>query len=75
MIALIPSLFFTSLQSQHCQAAASLSEAGVVLVTASAGIIFAYRVFSIWNFHKGVCVSVSILYLMTIACWVRIYEF
>ena len=71
VLAFVPSLFFTSLQNQHCQVAASLSQAGVVLVTGSAGIIFAYRVFAIWRHNKLVVAVVSVLYLLMVSCWVR----
>ena len=72
VLAFIPSLFFTSLQSGHCQLAASLSQAGAVLVTGSAGIIFAYRVFAIWRHNKFVVALVATLYLLMVSCWVRV---
>jgi len=71
VFALVPGLFFTSLQNQHCQVAASLGETGVVLVTASAGIIFAYRVFAIWRYNKIVIAVISVLYLFMVSCWVQ----
>lgn len=70
VFALVPGLFFTSLQNQHCQVAASLGEVGVVLVTGSAGIIFAYRVFAIWRYSKPVVILVSVLYVFMVVCWV-----
>ena len=71
VFALIPGLFFTSVQNQHCQVAASLGEVGVVLVTASAGLIFSTRVFAIWNYNKFVVGIVGTLYLFMVSCWVR----
>ncbi|KAH9487378.1 hypothetical protein JR316_0001453 [Psilocybe cubensis] len=72
VFALVPGLFFTSLQNQHCQVAASLGEVGVVLVTGSAGLIFAYRVFAIWRYNKTVMVLVSVLYVFNVACWIAV---
>lgn len=71
VFALVPGLFFTSLQNRHCQVAASLGEAGVVLVTSSAGVIFSYRVFAIWRYNKIVIAVIAILYLFMVGCWVR----
>jgi len=71
LIAMVPGLFFTSLQNRHCQFTASLSQGGVVLVTASSGIIFSYRVFAIWRYNKIVMAVTSILYLFMVCCWVR----
>lgn len=71
-VTLIPGLFLTTVQSKHCQAAASLGEVGVVLVTASAGIIFCSRVFAIWNNNKYVIAIVGTLYLFMVGSWVRL---
>ena len=71
LLAMVPGLFFTSLQNRHCQLTASLSQGGVVLVTASSGVIFSYRVFAIWRYNKIVVAVISILYLFMVCCWVR----
>lgn len=66
----VASLFFTLLQTKHCQTAVTVSEAGVVAVSLSSGFIFAYRVIAIWAGNKIVTGIVSVLYLMMTACWV-----
>jgi len=71
-LALIPTFWFSILPNKHCQLSTSLSQTGVVLVTGSAGIIFSYRVFSIWKFNKLVIAFVSILYLLMIGCWIAV---
>ncbi|PPQ91963.1 hypothetical protein CVT25_004437 [Psilocybe cyanescens] len=70
ILALFPGLFFTSVQNQHCQATASISQVGVILVTGSAGIIFAYRVFAIWRFNKLVVGGVTFLWLFMVSSWI-----
>ncbi|KAG5730172.1 hypothetical protein E4T56_gene11711 [Termitomyces sp. T112] len=72
LLALIPGLWFTSLQNQHCQVAASLGEVGVVLVLGSSGVIFCYRVFSIWKFRKVVIILVSLMYIVMLGCWIAV---
>lgn len=70
ILALLPGLWFTSVQSDHCQLAASLSQAGVVLVTACSGIIFCYRIAAIWHNNRLVYGIVGTLYLGMIGCWI-----
>ncbi|KAH9487382.1 hypothetical protein JR316_0001457 [Psilocybe cubensis] len=70
ILALFPGLFFTSIQNDHCQVTASVSQVGVILVTGSAGVIFAYRVFAIWRFNKFVVGGVSFLWVFTVASWI-----
>jgi len=72
VFALVPGLFFTSVQNQHCQVAASLGEVGVILVTASAGIIFCSRVFAIWGYDKFVVAVVGTLYFFMVSCWIAV---
>jgi hypothetical protein len=73
ILATLPSLFFTSIQSQHCQVAVITSQVGAVLVVASSGAIFCYRVFAIWSGVKLVQVAVGAMYLGMLGCWVSIY--
>jgi hypothetical protein len=70
ILATLPSLWFTSIQSNHCQAAVIISQVGVILVVASSGIIFGYRVAAIWKGNRLVCVSVTTLYVTMVGCWV-----
>ncbi len=71
-MATIPSLFFTSVQSQHCQAAVVLSTLGGVLVVASSGMIFCYRVLAIWHENRLVYGIVFFFYATMLACWVGV---
>jgi hypothetical protein len=70
ILATLPSLFFTSIQSQHCQVAVVTSQVGAVLVVASSGAIFCYRVFAIWNGVKPVQIAIGIMYIGMLGCWV-----
>ena len=70
----MPSLFFTSIQAKNCQLAVVFSQVGVVLVVASSGIIFCYRVVTIWNGSKYVYAVVSVFYLGMLGCWVSPYR-
>ncbi|GLB43620.1 hypothetical protein LshimejAT787_1401320 [Lyophyllum shimeji] len=72
IVATFPSLFFTSIQSQHCQAAVVTSQVGAVLVVASSGIIFCYRVFAIWSGVKIVQAAVGLMFLVMLGCWVAV---
>ncbi|THH01473.1 hypothetical protein EW026_g1233 [Hermanssonia centrifuga] len=71
-MATIPSLFFTSVQSQHCQAAVVLSTLGGVLVVASSGMIFCYRVLAIWHENRLVYGIVFFFYATMLACWIAV---
>ncbi|THH29966.1 hypothetical protein EUX98_g4228 [Antrodiella citrinella] len=70
LIATLPSLFFTSVQSQHCQAAVIISQVGAVLAVAASGAIFCYRVFVIWSGNNVVRGIVSLMYCIMLGCWV-----
>ncbi|KAF8079202.1 hypothetical protein FPV67DRAFT_1403224 [Lyophyllum atratum] len=72
IVATFPSLFFTSIQSQHCQAAVVTSQVGAVLVVASSGAIFCYRVFAIWNGVKVVQAAVTFMFLAMMGCWISV---
>ncbi|KAG6811267.1 hypothetical protein H0H92_008260 [Tricholoma furcatifolium] len=72
ILATLPSLFFTSIQSQHCQVAVVTSQVGAVLVVASSGIIFCYRVFAIWSGVKIVQFAVSFMFLLMLGCWIAV---
>ena len=72
LLAAFPSLFFIAIQSQHCKVAMDSSQAGVVLVVASSGIIFGYRVSAIWNANKIVIAIVGFFYICMVASWVGV---
>jgi len=64
-------LFYTAIQSDHCQTAVAVSQLGAVLVVTSSGIIFGYRVSAMWEGHKAVNLLVGFMYLFMITAWVR----
>jgi hypothetical protein len=71
ILATLPSLFFTSVPSQHCQLAASLSQVGAVLVTLSSAAIFSARVNAIWN-NRIVLTIVCIMYAILAGSWIAV---
>lgn len=72
ILASVPSLFFTSVQSRHCQVAVVAGQVGVILAVASSGMIFCYRVFAIWNGVRIVTGLVSVMYLIMLGCWIAV---
>lgn len=70
IIASLPSLFFTAVQTDFCQAAISASTAGAVLTVASSGAIFWFRVRALWNGSVTVSVIAGLFYVIMLACWV-----
>ncbi|KAJ6545555.1 hypothetical protein B0H19DRAFT_886609, partial [Mycena capillaripes] len=76
ILATFPALFLSVAKTSHCQAAASLSQAGVVLVIAASGLTFAFRTAVLWldnwMFHgilgglvvtmTGCCIAVASQY-------------
>ncbi|KAH8079793.1 hypothetical protein BXZ70DRAFT_901614 [Cristinia sonorae] len=72
ILATLPSLWFTSVQSNHCQAAVILSQLGAVLAVAASGAIFCFRVFVIWNGNWLVRGGVSLMYCGMLACWISV---
>lgn len=72
ILATLPSLFFTSVQSQHCLAAVILSTLGAVLVVFSSGAIFAFRIFAIWSGNRLVQGLVIFVFLFMMSCWIAV---
>ena len=72
IIATFPSLFFTAIQSSHCKLAVGLSQTGAVLVVASSGVIFVYRLSAIWNGNQIVFATVMFFYACMVGSWVGI---
>ena len=70
ILATLPALFFTSAQTQFCQLATDMSQAGVVLVIASSGTIFCLRVIAIWGHNRGIIYIVSFMLLFVVGCYV-----
>ncbi|TCD62092.1 hypothetical protein EIP91_007492 [Steccherinum ochraceum] len=72
ILATLPSLFFTSVQSDHCQAAVVISQVGAVLAVASSGAIFCFRVFVIWSGNNVVRAIVAFMYCLMMGCWIAV---
>jgi hypothetical protein len=70
ILATFPALFFTAIQSNYCNVAVGLSQTGVVLVVASSGIIFGYRVSAMWNGNRIVHTIVAFFYFFMVGSWV-----
>lgn len=70
ILATLPSLFFTSVQSDHCQVAVVVSQVGAVLAVAASGAIFCFRVFVMWSGNNIVRGIVTFMYCGMLACWV-----
>ena len=70
ILATFSALFFTSIQTKHCQAAVVSSQVGVILVVISSGIIFCYRIFAIWHGVKIVYALIGFMYFIMVGCWV-----
>ncbi|KAI8970544.1 hypothetical protein BD414DRAFT_427597 [Trametes punicea] len=72
ILATLPSLFFTSVQSQHCQVAVILSQVGACLAVFSSGALFSFRVYAMWYGSKLVTALVAFVFLTMISCWVAV---
>ncbi|KAF8528597.1 hypothetical protein JB92DRAFT_2697292 [Gautieria morchelliformis] len=69
ILAMFPSLFLASIQNKHCHAAVMSSQVGGVLVVASSGVIFSFRVFSMWSGNRAVYAVVGFMYVSMVGCW------
>jgi len=70
LLAFLPALWFTAIPSTNCPVVGNLSQAGVVLVTASAGLIFSHRVVAIWHGNKEIIGLVGFFYVLMVGCWI-----
>ncbi|EKM53114.1 uncharacterized protein PHACADRAFT_197544 [Phanerochaete carnosa HHB-10118-sp] len=71
-LATLPSLFFTSVQNQHCQAAVILSQVGACLVVSASGAIFCLRVSAMWHGNRAVYALVTTVFLTMVSCWIAV---
>ncbi|KAI0635110.1 hypothetical protein C8Q77DRAFT_1217046 [Trametes polyzona] len=72
ILATLPSLFFTSVQSQHCQSAVIISQVGAVLAVFSSGAIFCLRVFAIWHGNRAVYALVAVVFAAMMGSWLAV---
>ena len=71
-VATISALFFTCIPTNYCTAVGIIGQVGLDLVTASAGMLFAFRVFTMWDRHRVVYVVVGLFYFIMVGSWVRL---
>jgi len=71
-LAFIPALFISALQCSRCMLAGAMGQVFSILVTMSAGLIFALRVFSLWNGNKIVYAVVGIMYFLMVGSWIAV---
>ncbi|KAJ7673960.1 hypothetical protein DFH06DRAFT_751993 [Mycena polygramma] len=72
ILATLPVIFLSAAPSRSCQAAASLSQTGGVLVVASSTIIFTFRTFLLWSEDGRVGGLLGGLSIVTAACWITL---
>ncbi|KAI0324081.1 hypothetical protein GY45DRAFT_466937 [Cubamyces sp. BRFM 1775] len=72
ILATLPSLFFTSVQSLHCRVAVILSQLGACLAVLSSGAIFCLRVHAMWYRSRTVLVIISVVYIAMASCWIAV---
>jgi hypothetical protein len=70
ILATLPVLFLSTAENIHCQAAASLTQVGLVLVVTSSGIIFAFRTSLWWSDNWNIRGALSGLVVVVTVCWV-----
>ncbi|KAJ6534240.1 hypothetical protein B0H19DRAFT_846121, partial [Mycena capillaripes] len=72
ILATFPMVFLGAIESNSCQAAASLSQAGVILVITSSAMIFTFRTCLLWPGNRIVGGVLGGLLIMMTACWVSL---
>lgn len=65
-------LFFTSIQTNSCQAAVSINSVCMVVAVTSSGVIFTLRTIDIWGNSKLVSAVAGSFLLFVITCWVSL---
>lgn len=73
ILATLPVVFLSATKTSGCQAAASLSQVGVVLVVTSSATIFGARTYSLWSNSRIVGGLLGGLLAVMTACWVRTF--
>jgi len=68
ILATLPALFLTFIQNKYCQAVVLSSQVGIVLVVASSGLIFVFRLTAMWGGHKAIYAVVGMMYVVMVGC-------
>ncbi|KAJ7880156.1 hypothetical protein B0H13DRAFT_2199960, partial [Mycena leptocephala] len=72
ILATLPVVFLSATKTSGCQAAASLSQVGVVLVVTSSATIFGARTYSLWSNSRIVGGLLGGLLAVMTACWITL---
>ncbi|KAF8206836.1 hypothetical protein K438DRAFT_2013892 [Mycena galopus ATCC 62051] len=68
----LPMLFLSTVANNHCQAAASISQVGIVLVVAATGTIFTARTSLSWAYHWTIRGGLSGMMFAVTGCWIAL---
>ncbi|KAF9467043.1 hypothetical protein BDZ94DRAFT_1211400 [Collybia nuda] len=72
VVSILASLCVSSFQSTHCQLGTSIFHIGAVVVIASTGIAFGYRIIDIWKNRKEVSIITGCLYVTMVIFWIAV---
>ncbi|KAJ6462289.1 hypothetical protein C8R47DRAFT_993157 [Mycena vitilis] len=72
ILATLPLLFLSAIKTAHCQIAASLSQAGVILVITSSALLFTFRTSLLWPGNRMVRYALAALLVIMTACWISL---
>ncbi|KAJ7277480.1 hypothetical protein C8J57DRAFT_186074 [Mycena rebaudengoi] len=70
VLATLPALFISAIETPSCQFAASLSQAGIILVILSSGIMFAFRLCLLWKNQRAIQCILGVTLVCIGACWI-----
>ncbi|KAJ7175059.1 hypothetical protein C8R43DRAFT_873165, partial [Mycena crocata] len=70
ILATVPTIFLSATKSNNCQATASFSQGGVVLVVTSSATIFTFRTSLLWANNRVVRAALGSLLVTMVVCWV-----
>lgn len=73
ILASMPIVFLSAVRSHNCQLAASLSQAGVVVVIVASATIFTFRTAILWADNRIIRWSLGGLLIIMAGCWVRAF--
>ncbi|KAJ7090988.1 hypothetical protein C8R44DRAFT_990592 [Mycena epipterygia] len=72
ILATLPLLFLSTTTSSNCQAAASLSQAGVILVITSSAVIFTFRTALLWGNSCTLRGALGVVLALMGTCWIAV---
>ncbi|KAF8134095.1 hypothetical protein K438DRAFT_1450121, partial [Mycena galopus ATCC 62051] len=72
ILATFPVVFLSAIQTNNCQLAASLSQAGVVLVVVSSAMIFTFRTSLLWADNQIIRGALVALFVTMMGCWTAV---